>query len=376
MTRILSIFAAAMIALGFSGSLAADDPLPAPGVEFPSPRLPRENLLVYRGSDNAPQPVKTPADWAKRREEILLGMQAVMGRMPGKERKCDLAMKVEEEVDCGKYVRRLITYQSEPGSRVPAYLCIPKAALKGDAKPVPAVLCLHPTDNRVGHGTVVGLGSKENRSYASELAERGYITLAPSYPLLANYQPELKKLGWSSGTMKAIWDNRRGLDLLDSLPEVRHGKYGVIGHSLGGHNSVYTAAFDDRIEVVVTSCGLDSFLDYYDGDEKNWQLERGWCQTRYMPQLAKYRGRLAEIPFDFPEIVGGLAPRHVLIVAPKRDDNFRAASVDKIAAAAQKVYELYPQGGKLQVEHPDCGHDFPPEMRTKAYELFDKVLAR
>ena len=32
-------------------------------------------------------------------------------------------------MDCGKYLRRLISYASEPGSRVPAYLLVPKAAL-------------------------------------------------------------------------------------------------------------------------------------------------------------------------------------------------------------------------------------------------------
>lgn len=30
---------------------------------------------------------------------------------------------------------------------------------------------------------------------------------------------------------------------------------------------------------------------------------------------------------------------------------------------------------RLRLEHPDCGHDFPPEMRETAYKLFDTVLA-
>ena len=231
-----------------------------------------------------------------------------------------------------------ITYASEPGSRVPAYLLIPKAVLRGDGRRAPAVLCLHGTDNVVGHGIVVGLGSRPNRQYASELAERGYVTLAPNYPLLAKYQPDLKALGWESGTLKAVWDNIRGLDLLESLPYVKPGGFGAIGHSLGGHNSVFTAVFDERIKVVVTSCGLDSFLDYYGGDEKVWLPEKGWTQTRYMPRLAGYRGRLAEIPFDFHELIGALAPRHVLIIAPLKDHNFRAESVDRIVAAARPVY--------------------------------------
>lgn len=337
------------------------------------PRLPRDNLLVYRGDDGKQRPVKSVADWTQRRAEVVRGMEAVMGKLPGAEKRCPLDPKTEEEVDGGTYVRRLVTYASEPGSRVPAYLLVPKDVLAGKRK-APAVLCLHGTDNVVGHGIVVGLGKKPNRGYAAELAERGYVTLAPNYPLLAKYQPDLKKLGWESGTLKAVWDNRRGLDLLESLPFVEGKAFGTIGHSLGGHNSVYTAVLDDRLQAVVSSCGLDSFLDYYGGDEKNWQPERGWCQTRYMPRLANYKGRLADIPFDFHELIGALAPRHVLIVAPTKDSNFRADSVDRIAAAARPVFELYGHPDRLRVEHPDAGHDFPPEMREAAYRLFDAVL--
>ncbi len=338
-----------------------------------TPRLPRDNLLLYRGDDGKPREVKTVADWQKRRAEVIRGMEAVMGRLPGQEKRCPLDVKAEEEIDCVKYVQRLITYASEPGSRVPAYLLIPKPVLKGERR-VPAILCLHGTDNVVGHGTVVGLGKNQNRNYASELAERGYVCLAPNYPLLAKYQPDIKKLGWESGTLKAVWDNIRGLDYLESLPFVDGKAMAAIGHSLGGHNSVYTAVFDERLKVVITSCGLDSFLDYYGGDEKNWYPEKGWCQTRYMPKLAAYRGRLNEIPFDFHELIGALAPRHVLIVAPREDSNFRAASVDRIAAAARPIFKLHGHADRLRVKQPAGGHDFPTAMREEAYRLLSSVL--
>jgi hypothetical protein len=196
------------------------------------------------------------------------------------------------------------------------------------------------------------------------------VTLAPSYPQLADYQPDLKALGYQSGTMKAVWDNVRGLDLLDSLPFVRKGEYGAVGHSLGGHNSIYTAVFDDRLKVVVSSCGLDSYLDYKDGDI------RGWTSGRYMPRLLDYQNRLAEIPFDFHEMVGALAPRLCFISAPLKDDNFKWKSVDEIAVAAKEVYKLYGKPDNLIVKHPDCAHDFPDDMRQLAYSLFDRHLKR
>ncbi len=359
--------AAFLIAMTFTMTLHAAEP----------PRLPRDNLLVFHDATGAVKDVRTVAEWQLRRAEILRGMQTVMGKLPGDEKRCPLDVRIEEETAVGTSIRRLITYASEPGSRVPAYLCIPKAALApNSSKKFPAVLCLHGTDNKVGHGVVVGLGGKANRQYAAELAERGFVTLSPSYPLLANYQPDIAALKWESGTLKAVWDNIRGLDVLDALPFVQSGKYAAIGHSLGGHNAVYTAVFDDRIQTVVSSCGLDSYLDYYDGNEKNWFPEKGWCQTRYMLKLANYRGRLEEIPFDFHEMIGALAPRNVFIAAPLHDGNFRSASVDKIITAAKPIFALYGHTERLQVAHPDCDHDFPNEMREAAYRLIEETITR
>jgi hypothetical protein len=327
------------------------------------PRSERTNLMVYLDSHGQVEQVKSKSDWLKRRAAILDAMQQVMGPLPGKDMHCPLDVQILEEVDCGNYVRRKLTYASERGSRVPAYLLIPKAASK--ANKLPAILCLHPTQMTYGNQTVVGLGTTNN-TYGVELAQRGYLVLAPAYPLMADYQPDLKALGYQSGTMKAIWDNMRGLDLLESLPFVKKGGFGAIGHSLGGHNSIYTAVFDSRIKVVVSSCGFDSFRDYQHGNLQ------GWTSERYMPKLKNYRPD--EVPFDFHELIGALAPRVCFINAPLRDANFQHWSVDEIVRAASKVYELYGVPRNLQVEHPDCEHDFPIEMRERAYKLFDEEL--
>ncbi len=341
---------------------AAEDAVAAPG------RLPRTNLLVYHGPAGQVLAVKSPADWQQRRAEIVRAMQEVMGPLPGPEKRCELEPRIQDEVEVqaqgegGGYVRRSLTYAAEPGSRVPAFLLIPKGALAGQRK-YPAVLALHPTDNDYGRRVVVEPMRAYYRAYARDLAERGFVVLAPAYPLLADYQPDLRALGYQSGTMKAIWDNIRGLDLLDSLPFVRSGRFGAIGHSLGGHNALYTAVFDPRLQVVVCSCGFDSYLDYMNGDI------RGWTSQRYMPRLLTYRNRLADIPFDFHEILGALAPRQVWINAPLGDTNFKWRSVDQVVQAARAVYDLYGADPNLVVEHPDCGHDFPPQAREKAYRV-------
>src|SRR5439155_24761622 len=85
---------------------------------------------------------------------------------------------------------------------------------------------------------------------------------------------------------------------------------------------------------------------------------------------------LNEIPFDFHELIGALAPRHLFVNAPLGDTNFKWRSVEAIARAAKPVFELYHVPRNLRVEHPDCGHLFPPEMREMAYKLFDENLMR
>ncbi len=337
-------------------------------------RLDSHNLLLYQSADGQAHPVTTPEDWRRRREQILAGMQAVMGPLPGPQKRCPVNMRVIQDTACDGYVRKLIHYQSEPNGWVPAYLLIPNHLFASNARPAPAVLALHPTHAELGHKTIVFPEITVYQPYAHELAQRGFVTLAPAYPLLGQYAPDLAGLGYVSGTMKAVWDNIRGLDLLDSLPFVRKGHFAAVGHSLGGHNSVYTSVFDDRIKAVVSSCGLDSFVDYYRGRPEVWSPGRGWTSTRYMPRLSAYAGRQSQIPFDFPELIAALAPRPCLISAPISDENFNWQSVDRVAAAARPIYQLLGVPNNLQVIHPQADHDFPLPTRLQAYELLERHL--
>ncbi len=332
-------------------------------------------LVVGLGLSCATAPVPPRDEPASpRRAAILVAMQSVMGPLHDEPaRRCPLDTKVESETDCGTYIRREVTYTSEPGGRVPAYLLVPKSALEPMAPKAPAVLALHQT-HAAGRKVVVGLGNSPDDEYGVELVNRGYVVLAPPYPLLADYAPDLGVVGRESGTMKAIWDNIRGLDLLASLPFVRTNGFGVIGHSLGGHNGLFTAAFDKRIKITAVSCAFDSFRDYQDGKPEVWRKERGWCQTRYMPRLADYAGRLGDIPFDFHDVLEAIAPRTVFVNAPLEDSNFRWRSVDREVAAALPAFRALGCPDAIQVRHPDSPHRFPPELRREAYEQLDRVL--
>lgn len=338
-------------------------PFPASAGDKPPPpaRLPAFDLLLCRDRSGNPRPVRTRADWRRRRAEILRGFEAVTGPFP-----CSIRTtprwETLEETDCGDHLRRNIVYEPEPGSRTPAYLLLPQKALAG--RRCPAALCLHQT-HPAGRKVVVGLGNSPDDEYALELVRRGYVCLAPPYPLLADYTPDLAALGYASGTLKAVWDNIRGIDLLEALGCVDRRRILAIGHSLGGHNAIFTATLDPRIRGVVTSCAFDAFPDYMNGNLT------GWTQTRYLPRLKDYLGRSADVPFDFPELLGALAPRAVFVSAPFADTNFRWQSVARIAQAVEPVYALHGARDRLRVVHPDAGHQFPPITRQQAYAFID-----
>jgi predicted dienelactone hydrolase len=205
--------------------------------------------------------------------------------------------------------------------------------------------------------------------YAQELALRGFVTLAPDYfhygEDKTNYQTDVFARGYLSGSMKGIVNHIRAVDLLASLPEVDPGRIGVIGHSLGGHNALFVAAFDPRIRAAVLSCGFTAKWRYRGGDL------RAWSQEGYMPLIAsRFHGSAAEVPFDFSDFFEAIAPRAVFVNAPLHDEIFDAAGVD---ACVARVAGLFP-GPRLVVVHPDCPHDFPPEIREQAYRFLVRQL--
>ncbi len=300
---------------------------------------------------------------APSRSELVHRLEKVMGEFPGETKKCPLDIQVVEEVDCGDHIRKFLTYQSEPGGRVPAYLLIPKPAPKRGLGV--GILALHQTHPE-GHKVVVGLGGSPNDEYGLELVRRGFFCLAPAYPRLADYAPDLSR--YKSGTMKAIWDNVRGLDLLATYAGTDPARFGAIGHSLGGHNSLFTAAFDRRIKIVVTSCGFDSFRDYMNGDIK------GWTSSRYMPKLLEFAPD--HYPFDFDTVLALIAPRTVVVNAPKGDTNFKWQSVDRVVNSAGRIANAMGGNAAIRVEHPDCGHSFSREAREIGYGGIEKVFGR
>lgn len=324
--------------------------------------------LLYVLDDNGHEiPVKSAADWEERRAAILAGMQQMMGPLPDRSVLCPLEVQEIKRERIETYTRIHLTYAAEPGSRVPAHLYLPDMPrLQPRA---PAILALHQTSDL---GKLdVGVDGKPDRTYAHELAMLGYIVLAPDYPTFGDLREyDFDSDRYVSGTMTGVLNHMRAVDLLCEREDVDADRIGVIGHSLGGHNAMFVAAFDPRLKVIVTSCGWTPFHHYYGG-----QKLENWAQERYMPWMRDvFQSDPDQVSFDFYEVVAALAPRTFYSCSPVNDENFEVAGVRKVEAAARDVYSLFDANNELIIRYPETGHTFPDENRKEAYEIIERVL--
>jgi len=325
-------------------------------------------LLQVAGTDGGMFTAKSAGDWEARRRHTLAHMERVMGSLPNPATRVPLDVKVYEEVTLeGGLVRRKLSFQSDVSDRVAAYLFLPGTDVGAR---MPAVLCLQQT-TQAGKAEPAGLAGDPTLHYALHLARRGFVTLAPDYPGFGDSKFDFASGSgrhYASGSIKAVWDNVRAVDLLESLPGVDAERIGVIGHSLGGHNAIFTAAFEPRLRVVVSSCGFTTFTK----DDMP-----SWSGPRYMPRIGTLFGNdPAKVPFDFPEVVAALAPRPFLACAAEFDNDFDAGGVREVMAAARAIYALHRADGNIDARYPRTPHSFPEEARQAAYEFLDRHLGK
>lgn len=329
----------------------------------PPPEYPdQHDLMTYRTDDGEQYPVRTREDWERRRKHIRAHLERVMGPLPSAVDRVALNVETLSEEHSGTVTYRKVRYQSDGFDKVTAWLLIPDVA----EKKRPAMLCLHQTTS-IGKDEPVGRGGSPNMHYAKELAERGYVTLSPDYPSFGEHPYDFAaNPQYASGSMKAVWDNIRSIDLLSSSGEVDKERIGVIGHSLGGHSAIFTAVFEPRLKVIVSSCGFSTMAK----DDVP-----SWTGPRYMPRIASEFGNDAKhLPFDFPGLIASLAPRAVFISAATKDDDFDVTGVQDTIRIARAIFELHKAASALHAIYPESPHDFPPAVRQAAYEFIDRHL--
>lgn len=158
-----------------------------------------------------------------------------------------------------------------------------------------------------------------------------------------------------TGLGKWVWDARRLVDYIGTMPEADAGRIGIIGHSLGGKMSLYAAAFDERISVAVAS-ELGIGLAYSNYDDF-------WYFGDFI--------RTVDPSIDHHQLLALIAPRPFLLIG---GDEYDTDTSWRYINAAEGVYRLY--GCPLHIGYFNhrTGHTPSPEAVRHAMDWLKRFL--
>jgi dienelactone hydrolase len=310
--------------------------------------------------------------WGEKREDIIFRLYSTLGTPPV-ERDTRHITVIDEE-DLPEYTRRKICYTVGDDDCIPAYVLIPHINL-----PAPAVVAMHQTVNS-GKNEVVGLDGCLDFAYGDELAKRGYIVIAPDY-LTAGERiypgengfesnPFYEKYPHWSMVGKNMEDSMAAVDVLYTLDCVDRTRIGVIGHSHGGHNSMFAMAVDSRIKAGVSNCGMSVFSE--EEYRLEWSLEEGYI---YIPALRNYFLEDVEPPFDIHEVAALIAPRPFLNISSYFDKAYgNQEFLAAVGVQLYRVYTLYKAQHHFSYFMHGNDHSFPGYARALAYAWLDHIL--
>jgi dienelactone hydrolase len=318
--------------------------------------------------------------WPTHRERILQGVRRVLGPMP--KETVPLDPQVISEEDCGSYVRRKMSIRVQPDDRMPAYLLVPKNL---NRRKVPAVVCFYGTTGGAGKLTTVGLSGgkpgtppEKNRDYAVWMAEAGFVAFAGDYlrdgervkpgrrPYdTTDFYEEFPE--WSVHG-KDAWDTMRAIDYLQSLDFVDGGRIGMVGHSYGGHSTIFTAGLEPRIKAAVANGPVSDFL----GHGMHWAVPKGGGASQSLPAMRPYvLDRTLRVPVTFYEFTALIAPRPLLVGQAVGE---RRPMEEENCAAVNQAYRALGAGEKVRYVWYPGDHDFPPAMREAAVAWLQRWL--
>lgn len=263
-----------------------------------------------------------------------------------------LSIERGEPVDCGDYTRERLSFISEEGLRVPAYLLVPRGATENTQ----VAVALH------GHGygvrAIVGLtiddkpiGEEDEyqKSFAVRLVRAGFVVIAPELLGFGDLRLERDDFSnprsFSCGAISSmlltvgrtmagvrVWQAMRSLDALRAMGYA--GDASAMGISGGGLVCAYLAALDDCI----CACCISGFANTYRGSI----LAMHHCIDNYPPNLL--------LDAEEPDILSCIAPRPMIWEAGDQDPIFPIAHVHEAKAIVDKVYDRFGASGVFELD--------------------------
>ncbi|WP_254507061.1 dienelactone hydrolase family protein [Anatilimnocola floriformis] len=272
-------------------------------------------------------------------------------------------------------VRRIkISYQTEPGEIVSAWLLVPDSATKD--KPAPGICLWHQHNGawHFGASEPAGLAGLPMHHTGLALAKEGYVVVCPDalgfgerekgYKnkggalerfLFLKYVVDGKCLAW-----KHILDMRRAVDLIASRPEVDANKLGCYGHSMGSTHTWLVGPWEPRLKALVGNCCLPT----YAGIHRTQILH---CFPNFIPGLNQFG--------DTPDIAALIAPRALHLNLGDQDGGTPIEEAREGIGRIEKAYQAaHAEKNFSSFIEPNTGHVLSPAMWEKVKAFFAQHL--
>jgi hypothetical protein len=305
-------------------------------VRFLEPRL----SFVARWADR-------PREWRvqmRRRLGLVLGLtrdeQTPEYSDAGLPRECPLDPQEVDRTEGEGFtsVRIHLTLEQQMGAW--AWLCVPH----DNEQPLPAVVCI---PDASGKDPLVGL-TGSGPALATELARRGYVTLAPDLRGTgerADSRPSLDAAGTLLGTPLAgmdVWDICRCVEYLSQRPDVLSARVGVLAHGPGWFPALLAAAWDERI-ACTTLCGAM-------GTYREWLVHSdlalvGVAGMPLLPGLLQWA--------DLDDVACLVAPRPLMMRACLEGSTLPRRGAEELLGRVARGYEV--MGEKVKFEAAEGG---------------------
>lgn len=307
----------------------------------------RQYAATLRAKDAPP---KDRAAWEEQKQSLRKHLASAWGQPATTP--CPLEPQSHGTLDRDGYTVEKVTFQTMPGVRMTANVYVPKKA-----GPHPALLHVHghwrgakqdPTVQRRCIGAaklgflvmVVDAFGAGERAIGTALGEyHGEMTAATLLPVglpLSGLQ---------------VYENQRAVDYLLTRQDVDAKRIGVSGASGGGNQTMYAAAWDERLGAAVPVCSVGNYQSY---------LGAACCMCEVVPGALRFT--------EESGILGMTAPRALMVINASKDSRqFSIAEAKKSLAGAQPIYDLYGKPESLRHATFESPHDYNEAMREAMY---------
>lgn len=292
----------------------------------------------------------------KKFKKILIELLKVLP-----ERESPINPKLVGETDMGEYLCERIYFDAEPGTTIPALFYKPKQKIK---RPMPVVILVHGWLQNKEHFPLV----------KARLVAEGYCAISIDIishgerRIVASVEEDTQNaIGYSLALGVPLMglcvrDLIRTVDYLETKKDIDPERIGIMGLCLGGMQTYFTAALENRLKVIIPVCS-NSTYGYMVNEMAAYHTH---CLFTYIPNFLKFG--------DIQDVIALIAPRPLLLMNNYNDIWFPISGFKKLCSEIEMIYSTLGNPERFKYLVRDTVHDITPEFLEHAIEWLKRYL--